>query len=72
VPTTVHLWHRRGLLKAHRFNTRRDWLFEPPAPGLPAKWKHKRKGVTRRLPPPAGKLFATDPAEITPPTSKAM
>jgi DNA invertase Pin-like site-specific DNA recombinase len=38
---TVHDWHHRGLLRAYRFSARRDLLFEPPGPDLPAKGKHK-------------------------------
>jgi hypothetical protein len=40
--STIHFWHRRGLLKAHKLRARGDWLFEVPGPELPAKGKHKR------------------------------
>jgi DNA invertase Pin-like site-specific DNA recombinase len=40
--TTIHVWHRRGLLQGHKLKARGDWLFEVPDPELPAKGKHKR------------------------------
>jgi len=39
---TVHLWRRRGLLRAHPVNDRGDYLYEIPAEDLPAKFAHKR------------------------------
>jgi hypothetical protein len=38
---TVHLWRRRGLLRAHPINDRGDYLYEIPAE-VPAKFAHKR------------------------------
>jgi DNA invertase Pin-like site-specific DNA recombinase len=40
--STVHLWRRRGLLRAHPINDRGDYLYEIPPDALPAKWAHKR------------------------------
>jgi DNA invertase Pin-like site-specific DNA recombinase len=40
--STVHLWRRRGLLRAHPVNDRGDYLYEIPPDSLPAKWAHKR------------------------------
>ena len=40
--STVHLWRRRGLLRAHPVNDRGDYLYEIPPEALPAKWAHKR------------------------------
>ena len=39
---TVHLWRRRGLLRAHPVNDRGDFLYEIPSEDLPAKCAHKR------------------------------
>jgi hypothetical protein len=39
---TVHLWRRRGLLRAHPVNDRGDYLYEIPAENVPAKFAHKR------------------------------
>lgn len=41
--TTVHLWRRRGLLRAHPVNDRGDYLYEIPPEDLPAKYAHKRE-----------------------------
>ena len=40
--STVHLWRRRGLLRAHPVNDRGDFLYEIPPEDLPAKFAHKR------------------------------
>lgn len=40
--STVHLWRRRGLLRAHPVNDRGDFLYEVPPEDLPAKFAHKR------------------------------
>jgi hypothetical protein len=42
VVSTVHLWRRRGLLRAHPVNDRGDFLYEIPPEALPAKFAHKR------------------------------
>lgn len=39
---TVHMWRRRGLLRAHPVNDRGDFLYEIPPEDLPAKFTHKR------------------------------
>jgi len=39
---TVHLWRRRGLLRAHPVNDKGDYLYEIPPEDLPAKHAHKR------------------------------
>jgi DNA invertase Pin-like site-specific DNA recombinase len=41
VVSTVHLWRRRGLLRAHPVNDRGDFLYQIPPEGLPAKFAHK-------------------------------
>jgi DNA invertase Pin-like site-specific DNA recombinase len=40
--STVHVWRRRGLLRAHPVNDRGDFLYEIPPEDLPAKFAHKR------------------------------
>jgi DNA invertase Pin-like site-specific DNA recombinase len=42
VVSTVHIWRRRGLLRAHPVNDRGDFLYEIPQEGLPGKFLHKR------------------------------
>jgi len=42
VVSTVHLWRRRGLLRAHPSNDRGDFLYEIPPEELPARCAHKR------------------------------
>jgi len=42
VISTVHLWRRRGLLRAHPINDKGDLLYEIPPEDLPAKFAHKR------------------------------
>ena len=43
VVSTVHLWRRRGLLRAHPVNDKGDYLYEIPPEELPAKYAHKRE-----------------------------
>jgi len=41
VLSTVHLWRRRGLLRAHPTDDRGNYLYEIPPEDLPAKYAHK-------------------------------
>jgi hypothetical protein len=41
VLSTVHLWRRRGLLRAHPTDDRGNYLYEIPSEDLPAKYAHK-------------------------------
>lgn len=43
VLSTVHLWRRRGLLRAHPIDDRGNYLYEIPPEGLPSKYAHKRE-----------------------------
>lgn len=43
VLSTVHLWRRRGLLRAHPVNDKGEYLYEIPAEDLPAKHAHKNE-----------------------------
>ena len=38
---TVHLWRRRGLLRAHPVNDKGEYLYEIPPDSLPTKFAHK-------------------------------
>jgi hypothetical protein len=57
VVSTVHLWRRRGLLRAHPINDRGDYLYEIPPEDLPAKYAHKRE-------------YQVEPVTSTPNTSR--
>jgi hypothetical protein len=39
---TVHMWRRRGLLRAHPVTDKGEYLYEIPPEELPAKYAHKR------------------------------
>jgi DNA invertase Pin-like site-specific DNA recombinase len=39
--STVHMWRRRGLLRAHPVTDKGEYLYEIPADDLPAKFAHK-------------------------------
>jgi len=43
VVSTVHLWRRRGLLRAHPIDDRGNYLYEIPPEDLPAKYAHKNE-----------------------------
>jgi DNA-binding XRE family transcriptional regulator len=45
--TTIKLWRRAGLLTAHRYDDKDQYLFERPGPGAPVK--HQRQDKTKRL-----------------------
>ncbi len=38
---TILIWRREGLLRAHAFNGRDEYLFEPPGPDAPVSGTHK-------------------------------
>jgi DNA invertase Pin-like site-specific DNA recombinase len=38
---TVHLWRRRGLLRAHPVTDKGEYMYEIPPENLPAKYAHK-------------------------------
>jgi hypothetical protein len=44
-PATLKTWRRAGLIRAHPYTDRPDYLFEPPGPSTPAKgaWKFARR-----------------------------
>ena len=46
-PITIKLWRRAGLLAAHRYDDKGQYLFEPPSPEAPVK--HQRQDKTKRL-----------------------
>ncbi len=44
---TLKNWRRAGLLKAHRYDDKGGYLFEPPGPGTPIKHQHQGKTAGR-------------------------
>jgi hypothetical protein len=46
--TTIHMWRRRGLLRAHSVTGKGEYLYEIPSDGLPAK--HAPKGTYQAEP----------------------
>jgi DNA invertase Pin-like site-specific DNA recombinase len=40
-PETLKTWRRAGLVRAHPYNDRPDYLFEPPGPSTPVKGARK-------------------------------
>ena len=42
-PNTIKTWRRAGLLPAHCFGGRGEYLFEPPGAQSPVKYQHQRK-----------------------------
>ena len=42
-PSTIKYWRQAGLLRAHRFDERNDYLFEPPGADAPVKHRHQGK-----------------------------
>jgi DNA invertase Pin-like site-specific DNA recombinase len=44
---TIKVWRRAGLLRAHRSDDRGQYLFEPPGPDAPIKYKHKGRNQTK-------------------------
>jgi len=47
VPDTAKIWRRAGLLAAHRYNDKGQYLFEPPGPEVPTKFQHHGKSRGR-------------------------
>jgi DNA invertase Pin-like site-specific DNA recombinase len=46
-PATIKMWRRAGLLRAHAYNDKRQWLFEPPGKDRPIKYRHKGQLMRR-------------------------
>jgi hypothetical protein len=48
-PTTIKLWRRAGLLTAHRYDDKDQYLFERPGPSTPVKnqWQDKTKRLKK-------------------------
>ena len=42
-PDSLKRWRRAGLLKAHKYDDRGGYLFEPPGPDTPIKHQHQGK-----------------------------
>lgn len=41
--TTIGTWRRAGLLRAQRYDDKDQYLFEPPGPDTPIKYRHQGK-----------------------------
>jgi hypothetical protein len=48
LPCTVKKWRDRGLLRSHRYNDKRECLYESPDALLPRKFGHKRSYLTAK------------------------
>lgn len=57
-PHTIKNWRRAGLLPAHGFGDRGEYLYEPPGPQCPVKHQHKEKTRASR---PAVKTSSNRP-----------
>jgi DNA invertase Pin-like site-specific DNA recombinase len=44
---TIKLWRRAGLLRAHRYDDRGQYLFEPPGPDAPIKHRWKKRSKSK-------------------------
>jgi len=42
-PATVKDWRAMGWLKAHAYDDKPHYLYDPPGPDTPPKWKHKKR-----------------------------
>ena len=48
-PCTIKTWRRAGLLPAHRFGGRGEYLYEPPSPQSPVKHQHQGRTPCRTV-----------------------
>jgi len=46
-PETIKIWRRAGLLRAHAYNDKGQYLYEPPGKDRPIKYKHKARPLRR-------------------------
>jgi len=58
--STVHTWRGLGLLKAHAFNDKNQYLFEPLSGPKPAKWQGKKLSDPERF----GKVLSENTKEV--------
>ena len=47
-PETIKIWRRAGLLKAHPFSDKDEYLYEPPGADVPQRYKWKGISAVRR------------------------
>jgi len=59
-PKTVKIWHAHGLLRAHAYTDKPEWLYEPTGEDAP----RKAQGVnlSKRIPP--GEILSLRPKEV--------
>ena len=55
---TIKVWRRAGLLRAHRYDDRGEYLFEPPGPDAPIKHKWKMRTKSKVSTPTSNTLSA--------------
>jgi len=57
---TAHAWRRTGLLQAHSFNDKKQYLFEPLSGPKPVKWQGKKLSDPKRF----GKVLSENTKEV--------
>jgi hypothetical protein len=58
--STIHDWRRSGLLKAHAYNDKHEYLYEPLGQVLPRKLQGIKYSDPRRL----SQILSDDPEEV--------
>jgi len=59
-PQTVKTWHAHGLLRAHAYTDKPEWLYEPPGENGPRKAQGVK--LSKRTPP--GVILTLRPKEV--------
>ena len=57
---TAHRWRRLGILKAHAYNDKNRYLFEPPSGPKPVSWCGKKLSDPQRF----GKVCSQNAKEV--------
>ena len=59
-PQTVKIWHAHGLLRAHAYTDKPEWLYEPAGENAPRKAQGVK--LSKRIPP--GEILTLRPKEV--------